>query len=38
MDSVALPADIVARFDGKVMAVTGMEADQVQCLVILFLK
>ena len=28
-EAVPLPADIVARFDGKVMAVTGYEADQV---------
>ena len=26
---VKLPADIVARFDGKTMAITGHEADQV---------
>ena len=28
-DAVPLPKDIVERFDGKVMAVTGYEADQV---------
>ena len=29
MDPVALPDDVVKRFDGKVMAVTGYEVDQV---------
>lgn len=29
MDAVPLPDDIVKRFDGKVMAITGYEADQV---------
>ena len=29
MEPVKLPADIVARFDGKTMAITGHEADQV---------
>ena len=29
MKDVPLPADVVSRFDGKVMAVTGMEQDQV---------
>ena len=28
--SNALPEDIVKRFDGKVMAVVGMESDQVR--------
>lgn len=28
-DPVPLPKDIVSRFDGKVMAITGYEADQV---------
>lgn len=29
MPSVPLPADIVQRFNGKVMAITGFESDQV---------
>ena len=29
MDAVPLPPDLVARFDGKVMAITGSEMDQV---------
>ena len=29
MDAVALPADVVARFHGKTMAITGYESDQV---------
>lgn len=29
MEAVPLPPDIVARFEGKVMAITGHEADQV---------
>lgn len=30
MQSVPIPEDIAKRFDGKVMAITGMEHDQVQ--------
>ena len=30
MDGVPLPDDIVKRFDGKTMAITGYESDQVQ--------
>jgi hypothetical protein len=30
MANVPIPQDIIDRFDGKVMAVTGMETDQVQ--------
>lgn len=29
MDTVSLPASIVKRFDGKTIAITGFEADQV---------
>ena len=29
MDPVPLPDEIVERFDGKVMAITGYEQDQV---------